>query len=107
MNRDQELGAVRKGFHMCRDELTNSQFEVRRLQAIIKRAALDLAEMSLTDEQLHVVDRLDSEMRGLVECTCGKLWGHDQLVWRDWNDFSLQIADCTMCSSTVSRTMVK
>jgi hypothetical protein len=104
MNRDQELGHVRKGFRMCRDELENSQFEVRRLRALISRAVKDFEESGYLPE---VVEWLDNESRQLVQCGCGKLWGHDELVWRPWQDVGLEIAECTICSSTLSRTYCK
>jgi len=104
MSMSEELGFVRKGFHMCREELANSQLEVRRLQSLIRRAVVDLEEAGAP---ANIVEWLSNESRQLVQCGCDKLWGHDELAWRPWHDLGLEIAECTICSSTLSRTYVR
>ncbi|SRR5258707_290297 len=101
---DVELGKVRKGFHICREELADSRFEVRRLRALIRRTVADLEDMKIDP---GFIESIDNEARQLVQCQCGKLHGHDQLAWRDWSDVNLQVTECPICNSTLSRTYVR
>jgi len=101
---DIELGYVRKGFHIAREELIAANLEIRRLRALIARAVVDFEEAGVNP---GMIEWLDNETRQLVQCGCGKLWGHDELAWQDWADANIQIANCLICNSQLSRSYVR
>jgi hypothetical protein len=104
---NEQIGAIQYWIGKYKDQLASSRYEVRRLGAIIKRAVADLELCENKEEFSLVTERLDNEMRQLAQCSCGKLWSYDQLQWRPLDEIGLDISECLVCRSTLSRTMVK
>ncbi len=108
MNMAYKVGYYREGQRMALEELSASRYEVRRLRAVIHTIIGEIEETpghNLEDELPRLLNRLSNEAHGLVECTCGTQYGHDQIKWRDWKEINAQVGECSACGSTLSRVL--